>query len=106
MTKNDIMLICDKLGIVKNEITPLTQLRYICLSKLETKVINPESRRFEFDMDNEVLVEYFCKEVGYVPSAGKGDVFQDRNYAYLTDENGELLRNVYEFENIMSIGIL
>ena len=105
MTKNDITLICSKLGIATDQITPLTQVSYICLSKLETKLPDPSTRRFKFDMDNEVLVCYICKQVKFPVADGMGDVYQDTNYAYLTDNNGELLEDVYDFSNIMSIGL-
>ena len=106
MTKNDISLICNKLGIAMNQITPLTQINYICLSKLETKFPNISTRRFKFDMDNEVLVCYICKECDYtIDDNTKGDTYQDKNYVYLTSNDGEVLEDVYDFSNIMSIGL-
>ena len=106
MTTEEIEYIFNEIGESTDIITPLLGVQYLTFSKLETRTPEIENWRFNFDTTNEVVWCYPVREYkGDVSKLEEDtyDIYNDKYYKYLLNENGEKLADCFDFETLVII---
>lgn len=106
MTKAEIKYVLEACNEKLDVLTPLLNIRYITITKLEHKVCQVNEWRFYFDSSNEVLLCYPVDEYfGDVSKLSEDDydTYDGKNYIYLKDSDGNKLVDCYDFETIAII---
>lgn len=91
-----------------NEPTPLLSNEKIVLVKSNILFTDIEHYRYKIDISNDIIIRYivrlFSHDETKIPEHGHYDIYTVNNetcvYEYLTDMNGNLLFDVFDFDKI------
>jgi hypothetical protein len=103
------------MGATTDEVITLTGVRYITFKEDNNTVfVKLSSVRFNFDSANELIDIIPCSEFSHdsqvVPNHGNYDIYIDEKnittvYEYLTDKNGNIISDVYSYDNLIGFGL-